>query len=131
MKYALVALGVLAAGCAAYERADLSRKARLQMIGMRQDHLRQCAGRPKRIDVRGETEIWTYESGGKDPRTGDEPLVFGGAISSEASPIPRRYCVIRVFVDDGRVSRVEYRGVTGGAFSKGEQCAFVVANCIK
>jgi hypothetical protein len=40
-----------------------------------------------------------------------------------------RYCNVSVVMADGRVSRINYTGPTGGALTGGEQCAFAVQNC--
>ena len=40
-----------------------------------------------------------------------------------------RYCTVNVTMVDGRVSRLNYIGPTGGLLTAGEQCAFAVQNC--
>ena len=134
MKYSLIGLVLLAAACAAYERSDEATRAQSRMVGMRDDQIRTCAGKPQRVEQRGETEIWTYDSGGEDLRDRGEPAGPGSNFSDVVpgeDPIPKRYCVVRFFMTNERVSQVTYSGVTGGVFSRGEQCAFVVANCLR
>ncbi len=41
----------------------------------------------------------------------------------------RPYCIVDVLFNDGRVSKVNYSGPTGGVLTGGEQCAYVVQNC--
>ncbi len=43
----------------------------------------------------------------------------------------RRYCEVTFVLDNGVVKKVNYQGRTGGLISKGEQCAFVVENCVR
>ena len=127
-----VALGVTVAGCAAYERADQAKKVQSQLVGKRKDEVRACAGPPRRRDVRDDIEVWVYETGDDDVRRGPDPSATGTfGVPSPSRVIPRRYCVARVFMRNGRVSRVTYSGTTGGVFSRGEQCAFVLGSCLR
>ena len=41
----------------------------------------------------------------------------------------RRFCTVNVVMSEGRVSRLNYSGPTGGILTSGEQCAFAVENC--
>ena len=130
----VLGLALAVSACAAYERADQAKKVQSQMVGMRKDQVRACAGPPRRRQVRDESEVWIYEVGDDDVRRGPGPPAadtgsFG--VPSPSRTIPRRYCVARVFIRNGRVSRVTYSGMTGGVFSRGEQCAFVLGSCLR
>lgn len=134
MKVLLLILSFAIVGCAAYERSEEAERAKSRMVGLRDDQVRQCAGRPTAIERRGAVEVWKYESGGEDVRRGERSSVLGAGLSGltpGANPIPTRYCLVQLFFENRRVTRVRYAGTTGGVFSQGEQCAFVVANCAK
>lgn len=129
-----MALALAVASCAAYERSGQATKVKSQLVGLRKDQVRACAGPPRRREVRDETEVWIYEVGDDDVRRGPDPSAtdpgtFG--IESPSRVIPKRYCVARVSIREGRVSSVSYSGMTGGVFSRGEQCAFVLGSCLR
>lgn len=130
----VLVLGLVVVSCAAYERAEQAKKVKSQLVGMRKDEVRACAGPPRRRQLGDDSETWIYEVGDDDIRRGPDPSAsdpgaFG--VPSPSRTIPRRYCVARVFIRNGRVSRVTYSGMTGGVFSRGEQCAFVLGSCLK
>lgn len=134
MRYFLIVLLLASAGCAAYERSREATQAQSRMLGLRDDQVRQCAGPPSTVERRGDSEIWVYQSGGEDVRRDTTPTGFGRGetgLSPGADPLPKRNCTIRLTMRNQRVTRVNYYGVTGGVFSQGEQCAFIVANCLR
>lgn len=130
----VVTLAFVVPSCAAYERAEQAEKVKSQLVGMRKDEVRACAGPPARRQVGDDSEVWIYQVGDDDIRRGPDPSAsdpgaFG--VPSPSRTIPRRYCVARVFMRKGRVARVTYSGMTGGVFSRGEQCAFVLGSCLR
>ena len=65
----------------------------------------------------GETEVWSYPSGGDTTTVG-----FAGTSHSI-----RRYCIVNIVMSANRVTGVNYTGRAGGL---GAQCAFAVKNCV-
>lgn len=130
----VVALGAAVSSCLYNRlgRAEIAADARQSMIGMTKEKVLACMGPPERQATVGDTEVWSYSSGG-DTNTSatatasSQPLgythVSGSAFKAH------RYCVINIVLADGRVSAVNYAGRTGGWASQGEQCAFAVRNC--
>lgn len=130
----MLAVPPLIAACAAYERAEEASKAKSALVGMRKQEVHACAGPPQRRETRGEDEVWIYQSGDDDVRRGPDPDAAGPGgmgIPKGSEVIPERYCVVRITMRDERVADVRYTGMTGGMFSKGEQCAFIVGNCVR
>jgi hypothetical protein len=99
--------------------------ARLQ-IGMSKKNLMMCAGVPARQDRVDELEFLTYAGGG-DSTTAAVATSRWTAVSKTA----HRYCEATFVLKDGLVRKVNYQGRTGGLLSKGEQCAFIVENCLE
>jgi len=75
-------------------------------------------GVPSQRANAGETEVWSYSSGGDTTTVG-----FAGT-----SYTTRTYCVVNIVMSRDRVSTVTYVARTG---SLGEQCAFAVKNCVR
>ena len=78
-----------------------------------------CAGVPQRQDRVDDLEFLTFAGGGDS---------VGGGDTGRTN---RRYCEATFALKDGIVQRVNYQGRTGGLLTKGEQCAFIVENCVK
>lgn len=104
------------------------------MIGMTKEKLLACMGAPTQQAAAGETEVWSYPSGGDTNNFGSatgstnslgDTHVFGSSHSVH------RYCVVNIVMAGGRVTAVNYTGRTGGWASQGEQCAFAVQNCVQ
>ncbi len=53
------------------------------------------------------------------------------SISSVYTISTPRYCKVDIVMRDERVSRINYRGHTGGILTKGEQCAFAINSCAR
>jgi len=110
-------------------------------------------GPPAQQATVGETEVWSYPSGG-DTRTfgsaiastnssehtnvfGSPTNAFGSTTASTSANVfgssysVHRYCVVNIVMTGGRVTAVNYTGRTGGWGSQGEQCAFAVQNCFQ
>lgn len=93
-----------------------------------------CMGVPERQAAVGDTEVWSYTSGGDTSTFGNasestnetgHTNVFGSSHSIH------RYCVVNIVMTGGRVVAVHYTGRTGGLLTQGEQCGFAVQNCIQ
>jgi len=87
-----------------------------------------CAGVPVRTKQIEDMEFLTYFSGG------DSCGYFAGGTSSSAAvgtvSMSRRYCEVTFILRNGVIESLNYIGRTGGKLTKGEQCAFVLQNCI-
>jgi hypothetical protein len=90
--------------------------------------LLSCAGVPTRLLEAEGLEFLTYISGGDGTGVtvgGVNSSVHGGVTSMK-----KRYCEVTFILKDGRVEKVNYTGRRGGLSTKGEQCAFVLENCL-
>jgi hypothetical protein len=132
MKYALVVVVITAVltGCAStkFGRADLAERAKVELVGKSKKDILMCAGVPVRSQQAENMEFMTYYSGGDS-----DAYVAGGAGSSAgggAVSVKKRYCEVTFVLRDGVVEKVNYAGRTGGLITKGEQCAFVLQNCL-
>lgn len=151
MIYRLIVIGCApaTAGCAV-QRAVVAQSAQEKMVGMSREQVLACMGPPANKAAEGATEVWSYGSG--DGRTIAVGSVYaqtdssfsadqcsnrisgtGTATTAGAGSVTtsRRYCTINVAMTDGRVSRVNYSGPTGGLLTAGEQCAFAIQNCVQ
>lgn len=135
-----------ALGSCALQRAQVANEAQSKMIGLTKEQVLACMGPPVGKAGEGATEVWSYNSG--DGRVtintfgtsntnatvaGDRYSATGQAstVSSAVGIGRQRYCTINVTMAEGRVSRVNYVGPTGGLLTAGEQCAFAVENCTR
>jgi hypothetical protein len=118
-------------GCAnnKFQRAQVARTAQTQMIGMSRHDLLMCAGVPIREVKDGNTDFMAYSGGGDS--TGVAAGVRNGAVGTAVVSSKHRYCEVTFALEEDKVVKVEYTGRTGGYATSGEQCAFVVANCVK
>jgi hypothetical protein len=141
----LSALATINAGCS-IQRAVVANQAQEKMVGFTKEQVLGCMGPPGARAVEGATEVWSYGSG--DGRTttvasgvaqadatayGGPGYASGTATGSSigTATSTRRFCTVNVTMRDGRVSRINYSGPTGGLLTPGEQCAFAVQNCTR
>ncbi len=117
-------IALFATSCASMQRASIANKAKSNLIGFSKLALYECAGTPSRKETVDGVEFLTYLGGGDI--TGYVAGSTGGAFASE-----RRYCEATFVIKNGKVAKVNYSGRTGGWASKGEQCAFIVQNCVR
>jgi hypothetical protein len=116
-------------GCS-IQRASLATRAQTELVGMTKKDLLYCAGVPIRQERADDLEFLTYSGGGDS---------VGMAVATSTSPSTaiatgkrtRRYCEATIILKDGIVQKVNYQGRTGGLLTKGEQCAFIIENCLK
>jgi hypothetical protein len=140
MKRAMVVLGIVLAGCAV-ERANLAERAQSELVGMTKVDLLSCAGVPARSAKEGGIEVLTYDGGGDVITAGGTVGAYNGVHNAygsngtfggvNVSRGRRLYCEATFVIQDGKVAKVSYSGQTGGLLTKGEQCAFIVENCVK
>lgn len=125
---AISLITLMMAGCAA-QRAGVASRAQTEMIGMSKKDLLACAGVPARRDQVDGTEYFTYIGGGDSVGTGVATATSPNTAVAVTKQ-NRRYCEATFVIQDGVVSKVNYAGRTGGLLTKGEQCSFIVENCI-
>jgi hypothetical protein len=138
---AIVAIGI--AGCA-IQRAQVAGEAQSRMVGLTKEQVLACMGPPINKASEGTTEVWSYNSGNGRTQVdtfnqsttnasiyGNSGYATGNAetTGSGFGVATRRYCIVNVVMAEGRVSRLNYTGPTGGLLTAGEQCAFAVQNC--
>ena len=108
---------LIVAGCAALDRAKLAERARTELVGVTKEHLLACAGAPDKRLASTDKEYLTYVI---QTERGTVEGTGGGS----------RFCEATFVVKDNRVEAVTYRGKTGGLLTKGEQCGYIVQNCL-
>ena len=114
--YVILAAAIVLSGCAIQRSMDAS-SAQKKMIGMNQEDVLACMGVPSTSGAVGSTEAWSYISG--DGRR------IGSASDSQG-----RSCTVNINFQQKIVRSVNYAGPTGGLLTQGEQCAYVIQNCI-
>jgi hypothetical protein len=140
----MVVVVPLVGGCA-IQRAVVANQAQDKMIGLSKEEVLACMGPPANKMAEAATEVWSYGSGdgrtttfstARSRTTGDITRQPGGADftantrGTGTAVSTSRFCTVNVVMSEGRVSRVNYAGPTGGLLTQGEQCAFVVKNCV-
>ncbi len=145
----LVSGAIALAGCAV-QRAVVAQGAQEKMVGLSREQVLACMGPPSTKAAEGATEVWSYGSGNdrttaigtgfaqtngsiSGERRGNQFSATGAATTTSLATInsSRRFCTVNVVMTDGRVSKLNYAGPTGGILTGGEQCAFAVQNCIQ
>jgi hypothetical protein len=115
-------------GCS-FQRANLASRAQKELVGMKKIDLLSCAGVPHRQQQLDDLEFFTYTGGGDSVNVGvARATSHSTAIVTGKSK--RRYCEATFILKDGIVQEVNYQGRTGGLLTKGEQCAFIIENCL-
>ena len=111
-------------GCAntKFGRAEQAERAKTELLGKTKAEIMMCAGVPVRSEKVDNYEFITYLGGG------DSDVYETGEIRTAS--IKKRYCEVTFAFQDGVVVKINYSGRTGGLVTKGEQCAFVVQNCL-
>jgi hypothetical protein len=117
------------AGCAAHHRAEVAKQAQVDLVGYTKAQILSCAGAPVRSDRAQDIEVLTYVAGGDS--TGAVVGVAQSSVGVGVVGSHKRYCEVTFVLRGGVVEKVNYAGRTGGAATKGEQCAVVVEGCLK
>lgn len=120
----IISFGLLLASCA-LQRAQVAADAQTKMVGMTKEQVLACMGPPQTKAAEGATEVWSYNSG-----DGSSTAVVGVGNGVAIASRSQRFCTVNVTMVSGRVGRMNYVGPTGGLLTPGEQCAFVLQNCI-
>lgn len=111
----LLAVGAMSSGCAVMKRVDIADNAKSELVGLSKTDLLSCAGVPVRSETVGDMEFLTYVS------ESDKLTLFRRG---------KRYCEVTFTLKNGIVENVSYAGNTGGRFTKGEQCAYILESCM-
>ncbi len=117
-------------------RADIANQAQASLVGMPKEKILACMGAPESKMAEGQTEVWSYGSGGSTVVSGNSSMSinaygntsYGSGFSSGTAV--HRYCKVNVVFNSGSVSAVNYTGNTGGFITRGEQCAYAVQACL-
>jgi hypothetical protein len=120
---------LLLPGCAKFQRAETARRGQTELIGISKKDLFLCAGVPLRQERVEDLEFLSYSGGGDTVGVG-VATATSSSTAAGVSSCHRRYCEVTFVLKDGKVMKVNYSGRTGGLATKGEQCAFVVENCL-
>lgn len=124
---AVAAFFGLLSGCA-LQRAQIAQQAQTALIGMSKADLLSCAGAPTRYAKAGDMEVMTYVGGG------DTHGTIGGGWGNSAGAadisLYQRSCTANFTLRNDRVIKITYAGRTGGLITQGEQCAFIIQNCV-
>ncbi|MFZ5504612.1 MAG: hypothetical protein ACOY7P_03900 [Pseudomonadota bacterium] len=116
-------------GCAV-QRANLAERAQSEMVGMSKKELLLCAGVPLRQERVEDLEFLTFSGGGDSVSSGAATAVSSKTVVGTETTT-RRYCEATFVLKNSAIEKVSYQGRTGGLLTKGEQCAFIVENCLK
>jgi len=127
-KFLLIFSVVAFTNSCSIQRAEVATKAQSSMIGMSKQQILECMGAASNTQSQGNAEVWNYHSGG-DYR-GSVNLYSNDQYTTGTAIVNRRSCEINVVFENGIVSKILYSGRTGGILSRGEQCAFAVANVL-
>jgi hypothetical protein len=112
------------------QRASVATRAQTTMVGMTKRDLFMCAGVPERQQQVDDLEFLTYSGGGDTVGAAyARSDSYGNAYA--VGRRNRRYCEATIVLRQGVVQQVNYSGRTGGLLSRGEQCAFIVENCVR
>jgi hypothetical protein len=132
-----LSVALVISGCA-IQRAQMAGDAKVKMIGKTKEQVLACMGVPTTKAVEGTTEVWSYNSGnGQTVGFGTSSAnVFGSrgyasGYGTSTVVTEQRFCTVNVTMVNGSVDRLNYVGPTGGLLTQGEQCAFVLQNCLQ
>jgi hypothetical protein len=120
----LALLAVLGCSARDSQRAEDGRE---QLVGLRADDLRLCAGVPNLTATSAGGEFWTYDR--TPPASGvSAPVpVIGGSLSVSAGST----CRVTFQLVDQRVTRVGYAAASDLPLSQNAACAPVVQGCLR
>ncbi len=117
---------LLLATCSARDSATAD-DGRQQLIGLRADDLRLCAGVPNLTARSAGGEFWTYDR--TPPASGvSAPVpVIGGSLSVSAGSS----CRVTFQLVDSKVTRIGYSASSDLPMSQNSACAPVVQGCMR
>ncbi len=113
IRFFLISCLLSVCGCA-LQRSQQAQDAKLQMVGMTKEAVLVCMGPPAGKTAEGATELWTYPSG--NGQVDSSAMVSGGqGFGFATGSASRRYCVVNIAFQGGKVSQINYTGATGSA----------------
>ena len=113
-------------GCA-YNRVKTAQAAKTGLVGISKGELLSCAGVPDKAMKSDGIEFLSYRSGGEASFSAN---TFYGYNTTTLVNSSYRFCDITITLRDDKVQSVKYSGKTGGLLTQGEQCAYVLQNCV-
>ncbi|MEO3471365.1 hypothetical protein AAFN86_05800 [Roseomonas sp. CAU 1739] len=125
-RFFLLLLPLLLTTCSARDSATAD-DGRQQLIGLRADDLRLCAGVPNLTARSAGGEFWTYDR--TPPAAGvSAPVpVIGGSLSVSAGSS----CRVTFQLVDNKVTRIGYSASSDLPMSQNSACAPVVQGCMR
>lgn len=132
MRVLLVLWAVILGGCSGGQNLIQAQDARRQLVGMSEEKILSCMGRPQGRFAFGATEVWQYNSGvGREPAKGtSNSQAYNAAAMGAGAPVPStRYCVVNIAMSNKAVQSVYYSGLSGAA-PEDEQCAAALKACL-
>lgn len=118
----LACVFLLLSGCAAH-RAEIAARAHNELPGMPKAELLRCMGPPTRQESVGEPEVLVWSG-----TTPDHSCPFAELAGDGATP---RRCEVRIRLERGIVRDVDYHEPGGRPIGPGDQCTFLVEDCVK
>jgi len=129
-KLLLVSVAIISiaslSGCK-YNRVKTAQAAKTELIGISKGELLSCAGVPDKVASSNGVEFLSYRSGGETSYSANTIYGYNATTFINSS---HRFCDITITLKNDKVQRVSYSGKTGGLLTQGEQCAYVLENCV-
>jgi hypothetical protein len=121
---------LLLAACSGGQNLIQAQDARRQLVGMGEDKILACMGRPQGRFTFSGTEVWQYNSNvARDPAKGTSNT-YGTAAMAAGAPVGEaRYCVVNIAMGNKTVQSVNYSGISG-ATPEDELCAAALKGCL-
>ena len=116
--------------CSGNQNLIQAQDARRQLVGMGEDKILACMGRPQGRFTFSGTEVWQYNSGvARDPAKGAANAYSTAAMAAGAPVEGTRYCVVNISMSNKTVQSVYYSGLSGAA-PEDELCASALKPCL-
>lgn len=138
-KRVLLVLALLLSACSGSGQNLIQlQDSRNRLVGLSDEKILACMGRPQGRFTYGSTEVWQYnsnagrEAGGglaNAPAHGATPMGAGAPVSASTPAAGARYCVVNIAMSNKAVQSVNYSGLSGAA-PEAEQCATAVKGCL-
>ena len=125
MRFYSILLALMLAGCSGSgQNLIQAQDARNQLVGLSDEKILACMGKPQGRFTYGSTEVWQYNSSAATGQAHDKPAMGAGASTPST-----RYCVVNIAMSNRAVQSVNYSGLTG-VLPQDEQCASAVRACL-
>lgn len=93
------------------------------MVGLTKEQVLSCMGLPQQAAAEGQTEVWSYMSGGETEvhsNSTSSSFIPGIVSGYESAYESARYCIVDIVMTQGRVARVNYRWADRGGAIQGQ-----------